>query len=121
MVEKIKEFFRNLFGIKTQKYLDAPKDDIPKNAILETNDVEHKDRFNEFQNQIKIMPNYEEEKALKLQKDYKAGLIEEEDLSEEDFDILSNLYENQISKTKQSIENYRRKILNIKTKLASNN
>ena len=56
-----------------------------------------------------------------MQKDYKAGIIEEEDLSEEDFELLSNLYEKQIQNTKKSIENYRAKILNIQTKLTQNN
>ena len=70
---------------------------------------------------MKASSDIEIEKALKLQKDYKAGLIEEEDLSEEDFDLLSNLYETQIEQTKQSIENYREKILNIKNKLVVNN
>ena len=121
MIEKIKEFFRNLFGINNQNYLDAPKNDVPQNEILQTNNMSSQNKFNEFQEQIKILPNEENEKALKLQNDYKAGLIEEEDLSEQDFDTLSNLYESQIENTKKSIENYRKKILNIQTKLASNN
>ena len=121
MIEKIKEFFRNLFGTNNQNYLDAPKNDIPQNEILQTNNIQSQNKFNEFQNQIRIVPDQEQEKAIRLQKDYKAGLIEEEDLSDEDFNLLSNLYEKQISNTKQSLENYRRKILNIQNKLASNN
>lgn len=122
MIEKIKKFFKNLFGINTnsQNYLEAPKNEMPKNEILHTSNIESQDKYNEFQGQIKILPDEEKEKALKLQMDYKAGIIEEEDLSNEDFDILSNLYEEQIQKTKQSIENYRKKILNIQAKLAQN-
>ena len=56
-----------------------------------------------------------------MQKDLKAGLIEEEDLSEEDFDSLTKLYESQIEKTKQSIQRYKNRIVSIKTKLAQNN
>lgn len=121
MIEKIKEFFRKLFVTNNQNYLEAPKNDVPQNEILQTNTMKSQDEFNKFQNQIKVVPDQQQEKAIKLQKDYKAGLIEEEDLSEEDFSILSNLYEKQISNTKQSLENYRRKILNIQNKLASNN
>ena len=119
MIEKIKEerikcFFKNLFGINSQKYLEEPK-----NEVLQTNNM--KPQYNDFQEQIRMVSDEEKEKALKLQNDYKTGVIEEEDLSEEDFDILSNLYESQIKNTKQSIENYRKKILNIQTKLAQNN
>ncbi len=121
MIEKIKEFFRNLFGINSQSYLEAPKNVMPQNEILHTNNMESQNKYNEFQEQIKIITDQEKEKALKLQNDYKAGVIEEEDLSNEDFDILSNLYESQIKNTKQSIEDYRKKILNIQTKLAQNN
>lgn len=121
MIEKIKEFFRKLFGANNQNYLDAPKNDIPQNEILQTSNVQNQNRSNNFQNQIKIVADYEQEKAIKLQKDFRSGLIEEEDLSEEDFNILSNLYEKQISSTKESLENYRRKILNLKSQLASNN
>ena len=120
MMERIKKFFRNLFGI-SQNYLEAPKNDVHQNEILYTNYEKLQSRFNQFQEQIKIESNPQEEKALKLQRDYKAGIIEEEDLTEEDFDILSNLYENQIQNTKASIENYRKKILNIQTKLVQNN
>ena len=121
MIEKIKEFFRNLFGINSQNYLEAPKDNIPQNEILQDNIDEFQSRYNQFESQIKTESNQQEEKALKLQRDFKEGIIEEEDLSEEDFDILSNLYEKQIKDTKQSIENYKNKILNMKTKLAKNN
>ena len=106
MIQKIKNFFKNLFGLNSQKYLESPK-----NETLQNND---------FQEQIKIVPDEEKEKALKLQNDYKSGVVEEEDLSEKEFDILSNLYESQIKETKRSIENYRQKILNIQNKLTSN-
>ena len=119
MIEKIKDFFRNLFGINSQNYLEEPKNEVLQKEILPTNNI--KPQYNDFQEQIRIVSDEKEEKALKLQKDYKSGVIEEEDLSDEDFDILSNLYESQIKNTKQSIENYRKKILNIQTKLAQNN
>lgn len=117
MIEKIKDFFKKLFGISNQNYLEAPRDEVLQNEISQTNNM--KPQYNDFQEQIRIVTD--EEKELKLQNDYKSGVIEEEDLSDEDFDILSNLYESQIKNTKQSIENYRKKILNIQTKLAQNN
>lgn len=114
MLEKIKEFFRNLFIKSNQKYLEAPKEIIePENNIQISRNIE-------FKNSI-IIDNEEEKRVLKLQKDFKAGLIEEEDLSEKDFELLTNLYENQIEKTKQSIQKYKNKIISVKSKLAQNN
>lgn len=113
MLEKIKEFFRNLFKINNQQYIEAPKE------VIETISNKQEQRSFEFTNQI-VVAN-EKEKILKLQKDLKAGLIEEEDLSKEDFDSLTKLYESQIEKTKQSIQRYKNRIVSIKSKLAQNN
>lgn len=113
MLEKIKQFFKNIFGIKNQQYIEAPKEETvtAKNMEIEKN--------TNFKNQL--IANEEENRVLKLQKDYKDGLIEEEDLSEEDFNTLSKLYQSQIEKTKKSIEMYKNKILSIKSKLPQNN
>lgn len=114
MLEKIKEFFRKIFKEEEQKCIEAPKEIIvPKVSTQEP-------KTSEFKNQI-VVANEEEERILKLQKDFKAGLIEEEDLSEEDFDLLTELYERQIAKTKQSIQGYKDRIVIIKSKLAENN
>lgn len=112
MLEKIKKFFRDILKTNKQQYIEAPKEIVaPLNDIQEEN-------F-EFKNQI-VVP-YKEERILKLQKDLKAGLIEEEDLTEEDFDLLTKLYESQIKQTKESIQRYKSKIMSIKSKLVQNN
>lgn len=114
MLDRIKEFFRKIFKINNQQYIEAPKEDIK--PISNTQEQKSFD----FKNQI-VVANEEEERILKLQKDLKAGLIKEEDLSEEDFDSLTKLYERQIEKTKQSIQIYKDRIVSIKSKLAQNN
>lgn len=114
MLEKIKEFFKNLFKTNNQQYIEAPKE------VIEPISNMQEQRNFEFKNQIAVA-NEEEERILKLQKDLKAGLIEEEDLSEEDFVSLTKLYESQIEKTKQSIQRYKNRIVTIKSKLAQNN
>lgn len=116
MMDRIIRFFKKLFSKNKYKYLDEPLEVETK----DTDNFQAKKDIN-FKSQMKASSDIEEEKASKLQKDYKAGLIEEEDLSEEDFDLLSNLYETQIEQTKQSIESYKKKILNIKNKLVVNN
>lgn len=111
MLKKIKEFFRNLFKINEQKYIEAPKEEIkPISEIQKEND---------FRTQVAVTSE-EEKRILKLQKDFKEGLIKEEDLSKEDYDSLVNLYKSQIEKTKQSIEEYKNKIIAIKSKLVQN-
>lgn len=111
MLEKIKEFFRNIFGINNKQYIEAPKEDVePINNIKLQRNINFKDEI--------AVTNEEEKKILKLQRDFKAGLIEEEDLSEEDFNLLSKLYESQIEKTKQSIQTYKNRIIFVKSKLA---
>lgn len=114
MLEKIKEFFRNIFGTNNQQYIEAPKEYVePINNIESQRNINFKDEI--------VGANEEEKRILKLQKDFKAGLIEEEDLSEEDFNSLSKLYESQIEKTKQSIQTYKNRIISVKSKLAQNN
>ena len=115
MLEKIKEFFRSIFKTNNQQYIEAPKEKVES---ISSNMQEQK-IFN-FKNQI-VSANEEDERILKLQKDLKAGLIEEEDLSEEDFDSLTKLYESQIEKTKQSIQRYKNTIVSINSRLAQNN
>lgn len=82
------------------------------------NDVTQRNIY--FKNEI-VVVNEEEKRILKWQQDFKAGLIEEENLSEEDFNLLSKLYESQIEKTKQSIQTYKNRIISVKSKLAQNN
>ena len=111
MLEKIKEFFRNIFGINNKQYIEAPKEDVePINNIKLQRNINFKDEI--------AVTNEEEKRILKLQRDFKAGLIEEEDLSEEDFNLLSKLYESQIEKTKQPIQTYKNRIIFVKSKLA---
>ena len=111
MLEKIKEFFRNIFGINNKQYIEAPKEDVePINNIKLQRNINFKDEI--------AVTNEEEKRILKLQRDFKAGLIKEEDLSEEDFNLLSKLYESQIEKTKQSIQTYKNRIIFVKSKLA---
>lgn len=111
MLEKVKEFFRKIFKTNNQQYIEAPKE------VIEPISNMQEQRSFDFKNQI-VIENEEEQRILRLQKDLKAGLIEEEDLSEEDFDSLIKLYESQIEKTKQSIQRYKNRIVSIKSKLA---
>lgn len=110
MLDRIREFFRNAFGSNNHKYIEAPKETQKINYIKEQENTNFKEDL--------LISNEEEQRILKLQRDFKAGLIEEEDLSEADFDALTALYEKQIMKTKEAIENYKNRIMAIKQNLA---
>lgn len=114
MLERIKEFFRNLFKMNNQQYIEAPKEVIEPVSNIKS------ERNNNFKNQI-VFNNEEEKRILKLQNDFKSGLIAEEDLPEEEFNLLTNLYERQIEATKQSIQRYKNRIISAKSKLAQSN
>lgn len=108
MFEKIKDFFMKIFGIKKQELLI---EDVKYESVSDT-------RKEEFEKNIRVSKNEEEERILKLRKDFESGIILEEDLSKDDFDTLYNLYEREIQSTRESIQNYRDKILVLKNKIA---
>ena len=108
MFEKIKDFFMKIFGIKKQELFI---EDVKYESVSDT-------RKEEFEKNIRVSKNEEEERILKLRKDFESGIILEEDLSKDDFDTLYNLYEREIQSTRESIQNYRDKILVLKNKIA---
>lgn len=109
MLEIIKRFFKKIFKKDYQIYIEPPK----KEEVIKK---DQEPKTNNFKTLIKI----EEERALKLQKDFREGKIEEEDLSEEEFNLLYELYEKQISQTNESIQKYKNIIMEMKKKLSSN-
>ena len=113
MLEKIKEFFRNLFNKNKKLYIEETKE------VTETiNDSQDQMKI-EFESQIEF--KNEDEKVLKVQKDFEDLLINPEELSDEDFDALVKLYEKQIKVTKESIKGYKNKIEMMRAKLSENN
>ena len=109
---KIKMFFRNLLKnnntqekIVNQNILEEQKE---SNPILKTN----------FINNIKIQEKKVNLRLKKMQKDLENGNIIEEDLCEQELQELRELYLQQIEEKKQSIENYKNRILKIKAQLS---
>ncbi len=114
MFKKFKELFRKLFGISKIQYIEASKE--VKNPISNKNIQPEKS----FKNQI-IINNEKENRALKLQYDFRNGMIKEEDISDEDFDLLANLYLRQIKEAKQEIQKYKERIIAIKSEIKQSN
>lgn len=108
---RIKLFFKNLFKSNIQEGT------INENIIVEqekSNTIEE----NNFVNNIKIQENKQNLRLKKMSKDLESGKIIEEDLCELELQELREFYLQQIEEKKQSIENYKNRIVRIKTQLA---
>lgn len=105
---KIKRFIDNIFK---------------KNKSITYNDNESSTKENKKVDFIESIKNIENEqtKLLKLQKQYRSGLIKEKDLTQEQVDLLCNLYDKQIEELKKSNQYRKRKILEYNRKSQSDN
>lgn len=102
LFSKIKNFFKNLFGKKSNV----------ENTVVE--DVSNeKEENNSFKESIK-MTETEETRLLDLQTRYRRGEIGESDLTEEQIDALCQLYDKQIEEIKKSIKIKEEKIAEYK-------
>ena len=108
---RIKLFFKNLFKSNIQESM------INKNIIVEqekSNTIEE----NNFVNIIKVQENKQNLRLKKMSKDLESVKIIEVDLCEQDLQELREFYLQQIEEKKQSIENYKNRIIRIKAQLA---
>lgn len=106
---KIKTFFKTLFKLNNN---------VPNyNYAVEQGDV-MSIKNNDFTSSIKIEENNEEKELLKLQEKFEQGIIQEEDLSQEQVDKLEQLYNKQIEELNEKFLDYKDKIISIKKKLA---
>ena len=110
--QKIKNFFKRLFGKEENSFNTAPvqniEDTVPTNSRTS------------FSETIRIVED-EETKLLKLQKQYRSGQIKESDMSQEQIDSLCNLYDRQIENSEKSNQKRKEKILLYRRKLQMNN
>lgn len=107
---KIKNFFRNLF----HRNKPAENSTIIENGINDSIDKENNQTS--FMESIKNIEN-EETKLLKLQKQYRNGEIKEEELTEEQINFLSALYDKQIANLRKSNQIRKQKLLEYRKRL----
>ena len=111
---KIKKFFKNLFNRNantTNNYA----------IVKETESlVASENKKNSFMESIKNIED-EETKLLKLQKQYRSGKIKEEELSKEQVNSLSAVYDKQIANLRKSNEIRKQKLLEYRRKLQTDN
>lgn len=105
--EKLKKWLG--IGVDKNKQLDESKENV--NEIVDV-----KIDVPDFKENLYVEEDGERLKIINLQQQYKEGKIKQEDLTEEDIDKLIALYDEQIEKVKQEIEEKKIKIENMKNK-----
>lgn len=107
IIGRIRNFFQKLlFG---------------KEKILIEANINTSNNENDFKENIQIKQDDEEKRILKLQQDFKQGIIEEEDIPEDDYTNLLKLYDEQNEKIRQEIEMYRKGTAKILEKFKKTN
>lgn len=106
---RIKLFFRNLFKNSTLE-----EGIITENVIEEKNSLV---KENNFINNIKLSEKKLNLRLQKMSKDLESGKIIEEDLCEQELQELREFYQQQIEEKKDLIENYKKRIIKIKSQL----
>lgn len=110
---KIKQFFRSLF-YRTNSNVESIN-------VTETTTINNQEsNKSSFMEEIRNIEN-EETKLLKLQKQYRSGEINEEELTEEQVNSLCALYDKQIENLRKSNENRKQKLLEYRRKLQTDN
>lgn len=110
---KIKTFFRRIFFNNRNVEI--------KQEVQEIKLPDSSNKKSSFVEEIKIKENKKIKELLYLQKLFKMGRIKEKDLSKQERIELEKLYIHQNYELKKSINNYKNKIIAIRTKLAQNN
>ena len=109
ILSKIINFFKNLF--KSKKY-DSTKEESENIPIVKNIN---------FRNNMQIKEDYEKIELLKIQKKFKTGEILEDDIPENYYNKLLQLYDEQNEKIRKEIENNKRKIAEILSQMRNNN
>lgn len=108
---RIISFFKNIFSKKEIAVNEIKDENINYNSTTS--------KINSFKEELKEKIN-NRERLLEIQKLIKFGKIKERDLKKEDVIELKQLYKEQISQIKNSIQDYNSKIVTLKKKIAQN-
>lgn len=103
---KVQNFFRNIFGKN-------------KSVIEEASKKEEKKEMSKFRDTIIIQKNEERERLIKLQNQLRNKKIKEEELTLEDIEKISILYDEQIKEIEEEIKKNRDILEEYKKKLTA--
>lgn len=112
---KFKNFLYCFFHKK-----DMVSNSLSNKSIIGSNDNIQNNSSDTFLESIKNIEN-DETKLLKLQKQYRNGEINEEELTEEQIHSLCSLYDKQIESIRKSNEVRKQKLLQYRNQLKINN
>ena len=108
---KIKNFFAKIFGKKVEN------SEVSEEELTNNPEIINEEDNKEFKESIKVEEVEDEEaKILDLQRRYRRGDIADNDLTDEQIDALSNLYDKQIEALKKAIAEKEQKIAEYKNK-----
>ena len=107
---KFKNFFIYLF------YKNKVVNNVSNTIEIPENTMHTTEQKNSFIESIKNIEN-EETKLLKLQKQYRNGEVKEEELTEEQINSLTALYDKQIANLRKSNQIRKQKLLEYRKKL----
>lgn len=108
---KIKNFFAKIFGKKVEN------SEVSEEELTNNPEIINEEDNKEFKESIKVEEVEDEEaKILDLQRRYRRGEIADNDLTDEQIDALSNLYDKQIEALKKAIAEKEQKIAEYKNK-----
>ena len=113
-----KRWIKNIFKNKEKTEIVEECKEVNNELTTETN-TSFKQSISVQNNSV--VENSEEKELLKLQKYYRNGKIKEEELSQEQIKALCDLYDRQITNLKKSNESRKKKLLEYKRKLQTNN
>lgn len=117
IVSRIVIFFKKIFNSEGKERENRKISTLPMEERTSTENAN-----NSFTERVKV---FSTDFTVELQKDYEAGIIKEENLTEEQYNNLMELYNKQIDNYKTSInmkkaelENYKNRITQLRKKLA---
>lgn len=115
IIQKVICFFKRLFF--KNKYA---KDEIIQNENNTTENIEEvKKRF--FAEEMRVKQKEKEKIDLHLLEQYRNGDIDEEEMTDEQFECLCNTYKEKIAKLKESNQNRKNKLFEYRRKMQTNN
>lgn len=121
----IKKFFLNIFSKNRKKLLVESTDKNLENNTFEKENISYNVNKNDnFINNLKIKKDEEEERILKIQEDLENKIIQVENISEEDFNKVLELYDKQTEEIEANTERlnkltdkYKNEIIKIRKEL----
>lgn len=115
IIQKVICFFKRLFF----------KNRYTKNEIIqnEINTIENTDEVKKrsFAEEIKVKQKENEKIDLHLLEQYRNGDIDEEEMTDEQFECLCNTYKEKIARLKESNQNRKSKLLEYRRKMQTSN